>query len=934
VDSGPVGRDAEIAEIRAFLCAVSGESAAVAITGDAGIGKTVVWQHLLQAASRSSTVLSCRPAPAERPLAFSALDDLFGDVAEQVLPALSGPRRRAVELALLRDASIGTQPEPRGLARGMLDTLRILSAEAPVVVAVDDARWLDRPSAGVLEFCFRRLRREPVTVLLTFRDDSGGFPLGLDLALPADRLGRVRLGPVGAAAIGEIIRSRLGTVLARSTLTRLHAACGGNPFYALEYARALAGRPQMSLTNEPIPIPDSLSDLMRQHVRQLTRDVRQVGRLVAASADPRERLIRAAGNDHESWAAIDQAVDAGLIERDGGVLRFTHPLLRSVLYSGMRLSERRQVHRRLAAVAEDIEERAWHLALGASGPSEQIAGMLDHAAEHAAARGAPGEAATLTEQAARLTPANRSEPARERTVRAADYHFQAGDLDRSRDLINAVLPAYRAGPLRASLLIRLATIYYHQSGWLLAEQTFRQAALQARDAPALCAHAEQELAFIRCVAGDFAAASDLARTSLRSAERAADPSLIAYSLARVAAFEFVQGHGAWTDLLDRAEALDAASGTGGLARLPRLDPSLTRGLLLKWCDRLDEARSRLADQYRNRIERGDEASLPFLLYHFGELECWAGNWDAAEEYSLEACRVADESRQRTMKPATLYSLALVRAHRGQVRQAREHAGEALALCDSTGNIPVRSMVLAVLGFIEVSLDDAPAAHRHLGRLAEVAAVAGLGEPGVVRFLPDEIEALADLGEVSLARSLTGQLEEKGRSLGRPWALATAARCHAYLAGLDGDLEGARAALEQALSRHERLPMPFELGRTLLVQGMIERKGGDQPAARASLGRALGIFTDLGAPLWAAKASRELSAIATPARADGLTCTERRVAALVTQGHTNREVAAAMFVTENTVQTHLRHIFQKVGVRSRTELAARLLSAPAGTVEYH
>ncbi len=294
MDSGPVGRDAEIAEIRAFLFAVSGESAAVAITGDAGIGKTVVWQHLLQAASRSATVLSCRPAPAERPLAFSALDDLFGDVAEQVLPALSGPRRRAVELALLRDASIGTQPEPRGLARGMLDTLRILSAEAPVVVAVDDACWLDRPSAGVLEFCFRRLRREPVTVLLTFRDDSGGFPLGLDLALPPDRLGRVRLGPVGAAAIGEIIRSRLGTVLARSTLTRLHEACGGNPFYALEYARALAGRPQMSLTNEPIPIPDSLSGLMRRHVRQLTRDVRQVGRLVAASADPRERLIRAA----------------------------------------------------------------------------------------------------------------------------------------------------------------------------------------------------------------------------------------------------------------------------------------------------------------------------------------------------------------------------------------------------------------------------------------------------------------------------------------------------------------------------------------------------------------------------------------------------------------------------------------------------------------
>jgi hypothetical protein len=353
----------------------------------------------------------------------------------------------------------------------MLDALRILSAEAPVIVAVDDARWLDRPSAGVLEFCFRRLRREPVTVLLTFRDDSGGFPLGLDLALPPDRVGHVRLGPVSPTVIGEIIRSRLGTVLPRSVVTRLHEACGGNPFYALEYARALARRPQVSLTSEPIPIPDSLSDLMLRHVRQLTRDVRQVGRLVAACADPRERLIRAACDDRESWAAIDQAVDAGLIERDGGVLRFTHPLLRSALYSEMRLSERRRVHRRLGAVAEDIEERAWHLALGASGPSEEIAGMLDRAAGYAAARGAPGEAATLMEQAARLTPANRSEPASERTVRAADHHFQAGDLSRSRDLISAVLPATPAGPLRAALLIRLATIYYHQSGWLLAVRT-------------------------------------------------------------------------------------------------------------------------------------------------------------------------------------------------------------------------------------------------------------------------------------------------------------------------------------------------------------------------------------------------------------------------------------------------------------------------------
>jgi DNA-binding CsgD family transcriptional regulator len=169
------------------------------------------------------------------------------------------------------------------------------------------------------------------------------------------------------------------------------------------------------------------------------------------------------------------------------------------------------------------------------------------------------------------------------------------------------------------------------------------------------------------------------------------------------------------------------------------------------------------------------------------------------------------------------------------------------------------------------------------------------------------------------------------SIESPWALATAARCHAYLASLDGALDTAEAACERALSHHQRLSMPFELGRTLLVKGTIERRGKRQPTARATLGEALSIFDRLGAPLWAAKAERELARVAVQGPTDGLTETERRVAALVTRGRTNREVAAAMFVTENTVQTHVRHIFQKLGVRSRTELAALLLASPAGAV---
>ena len=421
VDLGPIGRDGEIADICAFLSATSGAPSALAITGDPGIGKTMVWKHVLLAALGSSRVLSCQPTSAERPLAFSALDDLLSEVAEEVLPALPGPGRRAVEAALLRDtpgapeAADPPSRDRRVLARGVLDAVRVLSADTPLVIAVDDAQWLDRPSAGVLEFCSRRLRYEPVTILLTFRHDIEAFPVGLDRTLPPDRLRRVRLGPLSLGAIGEILRSRLGTALPRYILTRLYEACGGNPFYALECARGLLEHPRAPLANEPvpIPIPQNLSDLVRRRVNRLSPDARRVGRLAAASFSPREQLIRAACGDGESWAAIDQAVDDGIIERHGDALRFTHPLLRSVLYGEMKLNERRELHRRLGAAAEDIEERAWHLALGADKPSEEIAGMLDEAARHAASRGAPEDAAASQEQAVRLTPpASQATPVR------------------------------------------------------------------------------------------------------------------------------------------------------------------------------------------------------------------------------------------------------------------------------------------------------------------------------------------------------------------------------------------------------------------------------------------------------------------------------------------------------------------------------------------
>jgi DNA-binding CsgD family transcriptional regulator/tetratricopeptide (TPR) repeat protein len=936
----PVGRGAEIAEISSFLSVNSAAPAALAITGVAGIGKTTVWKHVVHEVSPSSIVLSCQPTSAERPLAFSALDDLFGNVAAEVLSMLPAPRRQAVETALCgpsQGSSPADHPEAGGvlpdqqlLARGILEVLRILSGDSRIVLAIDDVQWLDPPSARVLEFCFRRLRSEPVSLVLSRHGTGGSFPFRLDRVLPPDRLLRVQLGPLSPGAIGGILRSQLGALLPRYTFTRLHEACGGNPFYALESARTLTSHPRIPCTNEPISIPPSLIDLVRGRVRGLTPDARQVSRLIAASSAPRERVICAAYCDEESWTAIDQAIDQGVIERNGETLRFTHPLLRSALYAEMRPDERRSVHNRLATVAVDIEERAWHLALAADRPLEETAGILDTAAKHAASRGAPGDAAALQEQATRLTPASQSGAARERTINAADYHFRAGDIDRSRELIESMLPGCPAGPLNASLLLRLATIHYHLSGWPLAEQKFRQAAREALEHPALRAHAEQELAFVRLVAGDLPGACNWAHVSLCSAEQAADPHLIAQSLARIALFEFLRGNTNWPELLERAEAVGAPADEEPIGRLPMLDTSLIAGVIFKWCDRLNEARLKLVSRYRHALDRGDEVSLPYLLYHLSQLECWAGKWDAAEEYALEACRAAEETCQQPMRPAALYSLALVRAHQGRLGDARHLASEALTLCDRTGNAPIAWQAVSVLGFAALSLDDYEATHSHLGRLAEMTAATGLGEPGVVKFLPDEIEALAALGEIDLAEKYTRRLLAQGESLGRPWALATGARCRAHLAAVDGDLDTARAACQQALSAHQQLPMPFELGRTLLLKGIIERRGRCKSAARASLCHALSVFEQVGAPLWAGKARRELSKIALRPTADGLTGTEQRVAALIAQGRTNREIAAAMFLTENTVQTHLRHIFQKLGVRSRTELAARLLSASAST----
>jgi DNA-binding CsgD family transcriptional regulator len=228
--------------------------------------------------------------------------------------------------------------------------------------------------------------------------------------------------------------------------------------------------------------------------------------------------------------------------------------------------------------------------------------------------------------------------------------------------------------------------------------------------------------------------------------------------------------------------------------------------------------------------------------------------------------------------------------------------------------------LGALGFLELSLGHPRAAREHLVRAWELLREWGVGEPVVFHFPADLVEAHIAEGDLVGAEEVVSWLEERGRSLDRPLALVQGGRGRALLLAADGDFEGAIGAIDGALRQHERIDMPFELGRTLLVQGSILGRAKQRRAARQTLGRALEIFERLEAPLWAAKARDGLARIAGRRAVVGeLTEVERRVAGLAAAGGTNREIADHLFVSVRTVEGHLSHVYAKLGIRSRVEL---------------
>src|SRR6266542_3698399 len=343
-----VGREEELGSVYAFLDGAVEGAAGFVLEGEPGIGKSTLWLAAVTGArDRGFLVLSSRPAEAERSLAHIGLGDLFEDVLDDVLPALSVPRRHALEVALLREEALGDPVDQRALAVAVRSVLQLLSERELILIAVDDVQWLDPSSSSALAFALRRLGANSVRLLLARRLGERIQPAGLEQALDSERVERLSVGPLSVGALHRLLLDRIGIAFARQTLLRIHETSGGNPFFALELARA------------------------------------------AALGTPSQSLLERAGVAAD---ALVPAVVAHVIERENGTIRFTHPLLSSVLYRDLG-EERQSVHGRIAGIVEDPLLRARHLALATELSDADVAAVLDDAARLAVERGASAVAA-------------------------------------------------------------------------------------------------------------------------------------------------------------------------------------------------------------------------------------------------------------------------------------------------------------------------------------------------------------------------------------------------------------------------------------------------------------------------------------------------------------------------------------------------------------
>ena len=919
-----IGRDEDLAAIAAFLDGVECGPRARVLCGEPGIGKTALWETgVAQAGERFGRVLSCRCAQAEASLSFAALSELFGTVVVDVLLSLAAPRAHALAVALLLAEPGEERPDAHAIGLAVIDVLRVLADDGPVVMALDDIQWLDSPSGAVLQVALRRLRDDRVGLLATLRTGAGtAAPLDLEHALSEQRLGRRLVGPLGLGGVRQLLMQRLGLELTRPELTRLHEVTAGNPFYALELGRELLRTHAKPAAGRTVRLPESLRDLLGSRLARLPAETLDVLLHAAALARPTVELVALSFGDRErALAALEVALREGVVEFDDARLRFAHPLLASVCYEQAPVWKRRSVHRALVGAVADVEEQARHLALASDGPDAVAAARLDSAAERAAARGATAAAAELAELAAELTP---DDPAlaRGRRLRAATFHRFAGGADGAIALLNELLREAGPGAERADILFELALNYLAGAPEAIAFCDEALAEAAGDDIRSTRILALRSL--YRLLGSDIPAAVLDARAALAGAERIGDSRLIATAIARLGHAEQYAAEttpGLLERGVQREERLDA-----GLEALDSPRFFLAREQLLR--GEIEHARESFEKLGAEAAARGDEFSWMLALWHLSWSEWAAGRLEAALAVADRAQELGGQLHMWHERAWVGRVRALVEADLGLVEEARASALQGIALGADFSLFTLLSR--SVLGRIELASGNIESAGVHLRDLPDSLLALGLNDPALPLWA-DALETLVSLGEIDRARAHIERHEQRSQTIGSPWSAAVSARSRGLLAAAEGDFTAAFGALDRSLRDLNGLQLPLERARTLLALGVVRRQAQQRRAAREALGQALSIFEQTGARLWADKARAETRRVAGRRPAPGrLTETEQRVAALAAQGRSNKEIAAELFMGISTVEMHLTRAYRKLGIRSRSGLAAKLAMSRDGT----
>ncbi|HUG30119.1 MAG TPA: AAA family ATPase [Candidatus Limnocylindria bacterium] len=942
-DAALVGRDAELDRLEAFVGDVAALPAAFVIEGPAGAGKTTLWRAGVDAAEASGyVVLACRAAGAEVQLSHAALSDLLEPHLAAVLPLLPRPQRRALEVALLLDDDEGSPPDQRAIAAGALSAIRALARTQPVLLAVDDAQWVDAPSAEVIEFAIRRLGRAPVAILATRRLPSPTAPApGASVGVRPDRVlqratTRVEVGPLSLGAIQRILVTRTSFDANRRTLQRIHETSGGNPFYALELARSIAagratdnadrdqGRSGSAGGSEPLAVGGELGELLAERLLGLARESREALFVAAALAEPTiDGVAVATGQSREAIAAaLDAAIATSIVRVDDGVIEFAHPLLAAAAYGSVDASERRRWHARIAETAGDPETRARHLAVAHPGPDAEVASQLASAARSARNRGAAIAAAELFDKALATLPRAAAGETTSAALRAAlvaeaaPIMIATGQSDMARTLLEASIGEIPAGLLRSDLKLLLGELVENDEAGLRRQMAMIDEALaEAEGDPRRIAAALLDREQIERASDRSPNALPLALRALALAEESGDERLLARAHVRAADLEVVLGL-----VGDPVRRFKRALELGD--RVPvdaeNSAPSMLAVCLIR-AGRLDEARPYLTAERVRASAEGDEASFCWVSLYQSELEWFAGRWDDARACAAEALEVAEQAGLRMRSGGLQSIIALVEISRGDPDTARTLAQRAISVLDDVDEVAYGNYARQMLAFLELSLGNAAATTEQL----DTYPAERLEGSKRLAFIGDQIEALVALGDLGRAANLADDLAARGEHLHRPPLVATAARCRALVLGARGEPGEAVAAARDAIAIHGALGLPFERARSLLVLGEVQRRAKHRRDARETLTEAIEAFDALGAHLWSAKAKRERARIGGRSTIEGLSETELRVARLVAEGRSNKEVAAELFVSVRAVEANLSKVYAKLGIESRTELARRL-----------